>query len=570
MIMERLYGGFLCSMCDQPGRFGFVYVCTQDWEGERLGREGINQALNSAIERTVSRSTRLSSEIEKDSAPFPVEELNQSTKDAIARGVYTDEQIEILKEQKRHVVAVTRETLERIKEEESQPFRSIRTFGPTNSPFLTRPVINYEENVDAPLSTSDASSSSSSSDEEESPATTPITSSNSPVNDVDSAKATSSTAPPPLPALDGIVNDLFDVRVSGSKKRKTPPSPTVFTAEQGALDSDGRAPRIFPYCTFMCCPACRPTYRDRVWGRMDAYIDPSSSPAHPSSSVHQDSDSAQLNTAHSGTKEHVKESSHSTHSHSLALSLSELGSDPFGPSIIPVDLVRNIGLRKPLMSVHEYQVGDDDVLELETPGLETDISKWDTAAIIRGDENNLPEPSHLPSGAHAGQTERTGGTDASPSSAEKQSSVARRSVVRESIRRKVREWIERRDSTKSVSSSSSSTAAASATPSDQRAPTREKENDEEEIDLGAPGPTPALTPSLTPSPSPHIHGVSDKSIQLGSQEKRVAEEGKTEVDITNAERMKTTTDEQVDVVPVGIEITEEAAEMKAPDLVVRI
>ena len=580
--MERLYGGFLCSMCDQPGRFGFVYVCTQDWEGERLEREGTNQALNSAIERTITRSTRPSSEMDDDSAPFPVEDLNQSTKDAIARGGYTDEQIEILKAQKRHVVDVTRECLERIKEEESQPFRSLRTFGPTTSPFLTRPVMTYEANFDPSLPTSD-SSSSSSSEEADSATTTPVTSSNSAVQDVDSTKPSPSTTPvlPPLAPLDGIVQDLFDVRVGGSKKRKTPPSPTVLTTGQGALDSDGRAPRIFPYCTFMCCPACRPTYRDRVWGRLDAYLVPSTSHLHPSPSV-QHLDSAQPNTDCSDAGVDVKEPSHSEHS--LALSLSKLGSDPFGPRLIPVDLVRNIGLRKPPHIPHGHQDEENHIFEPETPELGIDVSEWDTAAMIRGDENDLPEHSPPPSSTHAGQTEVSRGTDPALLPAEKQGSVARRSVVRESIRRKVREWIDRRDSTRSVSSSTF--AAAAATRSDQRTPSagagvvtandksatttmlmQEKSSADEEIDLGTDG----LAPAPSPSSSPLTRRPPGQAAQVEGEEK--AEQKETvfekEVDIVDAER-STTPDEREDAVPVGVEITEEAAEMKAPDLVVRI
>ena len=389
----------------------------------------------------------LANELEGETTVFPSGELNQSIKDAIASGVYTDEQIELVKAQKRNVVTATTRTLHQFTAYDRLQYHHIHKPVPTSSSVPGQAAVSNEDSNTSSSSSSDAASSPSPS-RDNSPPTTPVTSNPSAsssmtdiIHNVDATTTPTGKAPlaavSPPPALDTIVNNLFAVHVgdgSTNKKRKQPPSPPV------AQPKDGRSDAMWPLCTYMTCPSCRPTFRDRVWGHLDAYVADMSNPG----------------TSSAGGRKPTG----ITGEYPLTIANKELGVgetpldnltiQSLGPRIIPVNLVRNIGLRKPIV----YGSWDD-VWGAESPGLE--MARWDTAGMIRGDgwvgngqtwvgnTQTGPQPSTTPVQAMA--------VASAPPSAPPSLSGStmgkggkRTSIVRTQIKGLIRGFIDRRDS----------------------------------------------------------------------------------------------------------------------------
>lgn len=92
VIMDRVRGDYLCDNCHQPSSQKWLYICTQDFELQ------LHDAMLAS-----ERAARAIVSDNKVEVEMLLLNMSTSIISQWRKGTYSPEQIEILKEQKRHV-----------------------------------------------------------------------------------------------------------------------------------------------------------------------------------------------------------------------------------------------------------------------------------------------------------------------------------------------------------------------------------------------------------------------------------------------------------------------------------
>ena len=124
--LSRLYGAYRCSHCGRVPRCGWVYRCTQDYEGKlpswearvttasglkepcTAGTDGQKHKLK-LVRGDSGSPDRSPEESENEAETENAPELKPWMNVAIARGAYTDEQVELLRAQRQRVLDAIQE-----------------------------------------------------------------------------------------------------------------------------------------------------------------------------------------------------------------------------------------------------------------------------------------------------------------------------------------------------------------------------------------------------------------------------------------------------------------------------
>ena len=124
--MERLYGGFKCHNCDKVSHFDWVYSCTQD---EKIPANDVGFETLDVPSPFEPRSTDGMEEV-LPSHDMEVQStnprLNPWVENAITKGHYTPEQVQLLRAQKRTVIDNTRIILQRFEQNQTSEKNSPR------------------------------------------------------------------------------------------------------------------------------------------------------------------------------------------------------------------------------------------------------------------------------------------------------------------------------------------------------------------------------------------------------------------------------------------------------------
>ena len=124
--MERLYGGFKCHNCEKVSHFNWVYSCTQD---EKISANDVGLGNLNVPSPFVPRSTDGMEEVPPShhmDAQSTTPRLNPWVENAITKGHYTPEQVQLLRAQKRTVIDSTRTMLQRFEQSQTSEKNSPR------------------------------------------------------------------------------------------------------------------------------------------------------------------------------------------------------------------------------------------------------------------------------------------------------------------------------------------------------------------------------------------------------------------------------------------------------------
>lgn len=117
--MERLYGGFKCNICDRVSHFDWVYSCTQDEKVPANDADHVSWTVSTPFEpRSTDGIEEVlpSNDIDVQSA---TPHLSPWVEDAIRKGHYTPEQVQLLRAQKQTLIDNTRITLQRFEQSQT-------------------------------------------------------------------------------------------------------------------------------------------------------------------------------------------------------------------------------------------------------------------------------------------------------------------------------------------------------------------------------------------------------------------------------------------------------------------
>ncbi|KAI9698801.1 MAG: hypothetical protein M1836_003911 [Candelina mexicana] len=142
--MTRIYGTYKCNVCNQSPNIGWVYVCTQDSCGRLQSSDGTDKDISAIFEhlkdgtiggvKSIDEATGLSSWIVRD----------------IEKGLYTPEQVEVLKAQKlkvKEVITVHENSFDS-KDRPIQPQVTPSPASPDSATPLAFPIINATSTLD--------------------------------------------------------------------------------------------------------------------------------------------------------------------------------------------------------------------------------------------------------------------------------------------------------------------------------------------------------------------------------------------------------------------------------------
>ena len=124
--MERLYGGFKCHNCDKVSHFDWVYSCTQDEKipANDAGLGNLNVPSPFEPRSTDGMEQVLPSHGMDVQTTTP--RLNPWVENAIRKGHYKSEQVQLLRAQKRTVIDNTRIMLQRFEQSQTSEKNSPR------------------------------------------------------------------------------------------------------------------------------------------------------------------------------------------------------------------------------------------------------------------------------------------------------------------------------------------------------------------------------------------------------------------------------------------------------------
>lgn len=146
LTMDRLYGNFRCNVCHRASELGWVYTCIQDGEADTID----------AFESMTGKKTNSSDfsldgvhdgfPREKNKSPKLTARLSPWIEKAIAQGHYTEDQMAILRAQKKQVFDTARAAIETFENSQDETYSSPQ---PTTAsqcvdanPHLTFPVLH--------------------------------------------------------------------------------------------------------------------------------------------------------------------------------------------------------------------------------------------------------------------------------------------------------------------------------------------------------------------------------------------------------------------------------------------
>ena len=124
--MERLYGGFKCYNCDKVSHFDWVYSCTQDEKIPANDAGLVNLTVSSPFEPCSTDGIEEVLPSNEMDVQFATPHLNPWVENAIRKGHYTPEQVQLLRAQKQTVIDNTRITLQRFEQSQTSEKKSPR------------------------------------------------------------------------------------------------------------------------------------------------------------------------------------------------------------------------------------------------------------------------------------------------------------------------------------------------------------------------------------------------------------------------------------------------------------
>lgn len=245
--MTRLYdpdGAYVCQICLRHPKTGWLYRCTQDYNGRlpELDHASVELPTNGHI---------------KQSADPTLETLSPWVQQAIESGQYSQEQVRIIKEQKlgvKKAVVAAEEREINLRLQDQEPTRS--------SPTRLRPLLPRTTTL-PPVLCQESSSSTS----------TPMSVEN--VRKANLMKENQSPSGDETQTADRLPVGAHSVEKPGSLihllGNTNVTIPMSVTAPGHLNELSRKTPRdnqqmktVYPPCNFVTCPTCRPTYRERA------------------------------------------------------------------------------------------------------------------------------------------------------------------------------------------------------------------------------------------------------------------------------------------------------------------
>ena len=244
ITMERLYGGFICSLCRMPSQLGYMYCCSQDHgqpfsvgaqmriadPGTYFDIFGTGSSHNNAglVQHETHGDLHLKDEMvihqqhmeeQTDRIKMPSPKLALWIEKAIADGHYTPEQIAILRAQKQHLADTAKSVTERYEQELAEQIKKVTTqpVPPTTSQMPESHTLDTNPHLPYPV-----------------------------IQDAVKPQSQPSGASPPQTAPTHLISS---------------PVNAVQILQQNK--------RLFPYCNYLICQICRPTFKDRAWASFE-------------------------------------------------------------------------------------------------------------------------------------------------------------------------------------------------------------------------------------------------------------------------------------------------------------
>lgn len=244
MTMERLYGGFICSLCRMPSQLGYMYCCSQDHgqpfsvgaqmriadPGTYFARFETGSSHNDAglvqhethgglhsKDETATLQQHMEEQIDRVKMPSP--KLAPWIEKAIKDGHYTPEQIAILRAQKQHLADTAKSVTERYEQELAEQIKKVTTqpIPPTTSQMPESHTLDTNPHL-------------------------------------------------PYPVIQEAVKPQSQQAEASSPQT----APTHLISSPGnAVQILQQNKRLFPYCNYLICQICRPTFKDRAWVRFE-------------------------------------------------------------------------------------------------------------------------------------------------------------------------------------------------------------------------------------------------------------------------------------------------------------
>lgn len=249
MTMDRLYGGFICSLCRMKSEMGYLYCCAQDHgqpfspgaqmriadPGTYFARFGTPSSHNDAelVQHDAHGDPLSKDEIANDEIANLQQYLEEQTdrvimpspklapwiEKAIEDGHYIPEQIVILRAQKQHLADTAKSVTERYEQELAAQIKKVTTqpIAPTTPQMPEMHTLDTNPHL-------------------------------------------------PYPVIQEAVKPQS--QQSGASTPQTPPIHPM-SSPGNAVQILQQNRRLFPYCRYLICQVCRPTFKDRAWARFE-------------------------------------------------------------------------------------------------------------------------------------------------------------------------------------------------------------------------------------------------------------------------------------------------------------